>query len=169
MWLILKPGSGDFFVDEMLDNEIETFLKNEVTCRLGLSVDDTPYIVPLSYVYMDGFVYIHLVGGRGKKAEWIERNPNVCVEVDTYSKDHLYRKSVIIQGKAEKVTDRKTLVEFLAQLAAKYPHFAPGGIGKHPQFVKPFLKLSLPLMASKVTVYRIKPVSITGRKSEDRR
>lgn len=153
----------------MTPQEIEEFLEDEVTCRLGVAVDGTPYVVPLSYVYMDGAVYIHLVGGHGKKAEWIEKNPNVCVEIDAYTKDHLYRKSVIINGRAERVTDKKTLVEFLTRLASKYPDFSPGKVGKHPAVARPFLKLSMPLMAERITVYKVTPSAITGRKNDDRK
>lgn len=156
-------------MDRISKEEIASFLEEEVTCRLGLAARGKSYVVPLSYVYMDGAIYIHLVGGRGKKAKWIERNPNVCIEIDTYTRDHLFRKSVIITGWAERVTDKKTLVEFLTRLAAKYPHFSPGGVGKHPAFVRPLLKLSIPLMAERVTVYRIKPVSVTGRQSDNRK
>ena len=155
-------------MDEMSPEEIFRFLNGEVTCRLGLALDREPYVVPLSYVYMNGAIHIHFAGGHGKKSEWIERNPNVCIEVDSYSRDHLFRRSVIVRGRAERVRDKKLLCEFIEKLAEKYPHFAPGGIGKHPAVAKPFIRASIPFMAGKIAVFQITPESITGRKSDDR-
>lgn len=37
--------------DALTDQEVKEFLKEQVTCRLGLSLNDRPYVVPLAYVY----------------------------------------------------------------------------------------------------------------------
>jgi hypothetical protein len=39
--------------------EIEAILNETLVCRIGLADDDGPYIVPLSFGYEDGAVYIH--------------------------------------------------------------------------------------------------------------
>jgi hypothetical protein len=68
-------------------------------CRIGLVDDDGPYVVPLSFGYEDGAVYIHsvpeasknlsgsspvssVVEFDGKKITMIRKNPRCCFEVD---------------------------------------------------------------------------------------
>lgn len=149
---------------EMTKPEIEDFLTSEVTGRLAMAVDNSPYVVPLAYVYMDGEIYIHWFGQAGKKADMLDCNSKVCFEVDTYSRDHLDRQSVIIEGKAAKVTDRKTIKRFLLELAKKYPEFVPGKLGNHPEAVKVLLSMGMPFMEKAITVHVIVPESITSKK-----
>jgi len=148
----------------MTKEEIDEFLKKAVTGRLGLSVDSQPYIVPLSFVYMDNKIYVHWFKEKGhKKAEMVKQNPNICFEIDEYSRDHLYRKSIIIDGLIKKVEDSELKKNFLKALAEKYPYFAEGG--DHPRFVIPIIKKGLTLMSSLISVYEIIPEEVTGRKS----
>ncbi|MDF2535640.1 MAG: pyridoxamine 5-phosphate oxidase family protein [Bacillales bacterium] len=67
-----------------LDKIIEIILKCEV-CRLGLSVDNQPYIVPLNFGYevANGKLVLYFHGANaGKKLEMIQQNPNACFEMD---------------------------------------------------------------------------------------
>jgi uncharacterized protein len=48
--------------------------------RLACSFDDQPYVVPIAFSYEPGFIYIFST--RGKKIEWMRRNPRVCLQVD---------------------------------------------------------------------------------------
>jgi nitroimidazol reductase NimA-like FMN-containing flavoprotein (pyridoxamine 5'-phosphate oxidase superfamily) len=55
------------------------------TVRLGLAVDGTPYVVPLSFGYevRNGKVVLYFHGAKeGRKHEMIVKNPRVCVEGD---------------------------------------------------------------------------------------
>ena len=52
--------------------------------RVGMSVDDVPYIVPMNFGYDKDVFYFH--GAReGRKIDMIHKNPKVCFEMD---KDH---------------------------------------------------------------------------------
>ena len=56
------------------------------TIRLALHDEPYPYIVPLSYGWeeRDGKIYIYFhCAKEGKKLDLIEKNSNVCVEVDS--------------------------------------------------------------------------------------
>lgn len=67
-----------------LDEIIEIINKCEV-CRLGLSVDNQPYIVPLNFGYevVNGELALYFHGvNAGKKLEMIQLNPNSCFEMD---------------------------------------------------------------------------------------
>jgi hypothetical protein len=60
---------------------IEEVLQRATVCRLGLAVGNEPYVVPVSFGYRDGCLYVHS-SPEGKKVEMIRQNPRVCFEVD---------------------------------------------------------------------------------------
>jgi len=55
--------------------------------RIGLSVDDRPYIVPMNFAFEtpDGrtLIYLHCAK-EGKKMDMIAKNNNVCFEADSH-------------------------------------------------------------------------------------
>jgi nitroimidazol reductase NimA-like FMN-containing flavoprotein (pyridoxamine 5'-phosphate oxidase superfamily) len=64
--------------------KIAVIAKNKV-CRLGLSRNNYPYVVPLNYGYtFDGGVLVFYFHGAldGKKMAIIKENANACVEID---------------------------------------------------------------------------------------
>lgn len=63
-------------------HEIESILKQTSICRIGLCVDNIPYVVPMNYGYRDNCLYLHSAK-EGRKIDIIRENPNVCFEVDT--------------------------------------------------------------------------------------
>jgi len=60
---------------------IEEMIKRENVLRLGLSVNNMPYIVPLNYGYKDKSFYVHCAK-EGRKLDMIRKNSNVCIEID---------------------------------------------------------------------------------------
>jgi len=65
------------------DEIIEILQKGEI-CRLGFSVANVPYIVPMNYGYSDGRLFFHSAK-EGRKIDMLRENDRVCfeVEVDT--------------------------------------------------------------------------------------
>lgn len=66
-------------------NEIKAILDTAKVLRLGLAVDNEPYIVPMNYGYImeDGKLTFYLHSAlRGKKLDMIRANPRVFVELD---------------------------------------------------------------------------------------
>ncbi len=61
---------------------IESIIMKSSVCRLGLSEDDRPYIVPLCFGYSDNTLYFH-AAQEGKKVEILKKNSTVCFEFDT--------------------------------------------------------------------------------------
>ncbi len=61
--------------------EIESIISKADVCRLGLSVDNIPYIVPLNFGYRDSCLYFH-TPRVGKKIDMIKTNNRVCFELD---------------------------------------------------------------------------------------
>ena len=60
---------------------MEAIIKEAIVCRLGMSHNNLPYIVPLCFGYKDNIIYLHS-SLKGKKIDIIRENPNVCVEFD---------------------------------------------------------------------------------------
>jgi nitroimidazol reductase NimA-like FMN-containing flavoprotein (pyridoxamine 5'-phosphate oxidase superfamily) len=93
-----------------IDEKLEIIKKCKV-CRIGLSENNYPYIVPLNYgfSYDDGklSLYFHCAP-EGKKIDIIKKNNNACFEIDCDTKliegikacDYSYEfKSIIGFGK----------------------------------------------------------------------
>lgn len=62
-------------------NEIEAIFRSAKVCRLAMSMNDQPYIVPLCFGFQDGVLYFHSAG-EGKKIDMLEANRKVCFEFD---------------------------------------------------------------------------------------
>ena len=94
--------------------EIEAIIKTAIICRLGLSSDDLPYIIPLNFGYKNKELHFHCAKA-GKKIDIIKKNNNVCfeIEVDTelIKGEHacigwkMHYSSVIGFGKASIIDD----------------------------------------------------------------
>ncbi|MCG6918558.1 MAG: pyridoxamine 5'-phosphate oxidase family protein [Deltaproteobacteria bacterium] len=60
---------------------IEDIIRNSLVCRLGMSRNDQPYVVPLCFAYRDNTLYFHSAR-EGLKLEILQQNSKVCVEFD---------------------------------------------------------------------------------------
>jgi len=60
---------------------IEAIIKKSLVCRLALSDENFPYIVPLCFGYEDKVLYVH-GSQKGKKIDIIKKNQKVCFEFD---------------------------------------------------------------------------------------
>jgi len=60
---------------------IKSALNRAIVCRLGLTENDIPYIVPMNFGYKDNCLYFHSAP-IGKKIEIIKKNNQVCFEID---------------------------------------------------------------------------------------
>ena len=144
-------------VEEMTSTEIDQFLTCARVGRLGVSLKDGPYIVPVGYVYSNGKIFFHTCN-KGLKMDSIRRNPNVCFEVDEALSDASMFKSVIAFGTAEIIDDKKEMVPYLQKLIDKYR--VPESFDKYMS--KPRRNREKELKAVRICV--ITPKKITGRK-----
>ncbi|MDH7563890.1 MAG: pyridoxamine 5'-phosphate oxidase family protein [Candidatus Bathyarchaeota archaeon] len=104
---------------EMNLEEIEQFLTCSRVGRIAVSLETSPYIVPVGYVYTGGVIAFHTCM-KGLKVETIRRNPAVCFEVDECASDTSWFKSVIIFGKAAIIDERSKMIPYLQKLIDKY-------------------------------------------------
>ncbi len=61
---------------------IDGIIRQALVCRLGLSKDDQPYVVPLSFGYHEDALYFH-GAPEGQKVAILKENDRVCFEFDT--------------------------------------------------------------------------------------
>ena len=61
--------------------EIEAIIQKAEVCRLGLAVDNTPYIVPVFFGYENNCLYVHCAK-EGRKLDMIRQNNTVCFEME---------------------------------------------------------------------------------------
>ena len=67
---------------EIVDRaQIDEIMNRALVCRIALCADGVPYVVPVSFGYGDGCVYIHSAL-EGRKMDTFSRNPQVSFEVD---------------------------------------------------------------------------------------
>jgi hypothetical protein len=60
---------------------IEAILRRATVCRIGLVGKDGPYVVPMSFGYDAGRLYLHSAR-EGRKIDLLREDPRVCFEVD---------------------------------------------------------------------------------------
>ena len=65
---------------EMSQQECKELLKRVSIGRLGCSLDDQPYVVPVGFSYEPDYIYIFST--LGKKIKWMRKNPKVCLQAD---------------------------------------------------------------------------------------
>lgn len=85
---------------ELSKEEIEEVLKSNVIGRIGCMGNGRIYVVPITYVYDDGYVIGHTK--EGMKIEFLRANPECCFEVDEM-KDISHWQSVIAWGTFEEL------------------------------------------------------------------
>ncbi len=61
--------------------EIEDIIKRAIVCRVALSDNKIPYIVPVNFGYKNQILFFHCAR-EGRKIDIIRQNSNVCVEFD---------------------------------------------------------------------------------------
>ena len=137
---------------------IEDVIRNSLVCRLGMSRNDQPYVVPLCFAYSDNTLYFHSAG-EGLKLEILQQNPNVCVEFDI---DHevvqdekpckwgMKYRSVIGFGKGSLV---ENLEEKKKGLDAIMQHYS----GRSFEYVEPAVDSTV--------IIKVEIESMTGKKS----
>ncbi|MFO7740030.1 MAG: pyridoxamine 5'-phosphate oxidase family protein [Desulfatiglandaceae bacterium] len=61
--------------------EVEGIIRKSLVCRLALSRNNFPYIVPLCFGYEENALYFHMAR-EGEKLDILMKNRNVCFEFD---------------------------------------------------------------------------------------
>jgi uncharacterized protein len=138
-------------------SEMEALLNEAKVCRLGCDDNGMPYIVPVSFGYREGVIYIHSAH-EGRKITLLKKNPACCIEVDECMgvlpdkkpcKWEMHYRSVICTGRAHFITDPEEKQDGLNCIMHHY------GAEPHPFSEKELLS---------VCVIRIDIAEMTGKK-----
>jgi uncharacterized protein len=90
--------------------------------NLGCITERGPYVVPVSYIFHDGDVYIH--SRMGDKIRALRHNPLVCLQVGDMQGVYHWR-SAIAFGKYEEVTDPDERYSFNRRILLRFPYLTP--------------------------------------------
>ena len=138
-------------VQEMTNSEIDDVLARIGYGHLACARNNRPYVVPIHYVYDKLKIYIYTTDG--KKTDIIRDNPQVCLQVEEVVDNGDWR-SVIINGEAERVTDRGEREKAVKLIRSSNPSLTPAiSIRWMDNWVRENIEV----------VYRIRPTTITGR------
>jgi nitroimidazol reductase NimA-like FMN-containing flavoprotein (pyridoxamine 5'-phosphate oxidase superfamily) len=138
--------------------EIDALIKASTVCRLGLSDDGKPYVVPMCFGYDGKNLYLHSAKS-GMKIDILKKNDRVCFEFDSYGRLEesdkacdwgIEYKSVIGFGKASFVEDEDDKKKALDTIMSQYT-------GRNFEFP--------PQMLKAVAVIKVDIESITGKRS----
>jgi uncharacterized protein len=140
-------------VTEMAREEMEELLRGARYGHLGCTRDGQPYVVPMSYAYDDGAVYLFTT--EGTKTEYMAANREVCFQVEEVE-DETKWSSVMLSGRAERLTAAADVERVMQLLTTRNPRLMPAlsettiGSWKRP---------------SRIAVYRIRAAALYGRKT----
>jgi uncharacterized protein len=134
---------------DLSQDECTSLLSAAKYGRLGLAKDDRPYVVPMSYVYEDGKIYLHS-RGLGKKVKYATDNPQVCFQIDVLEKERW--SSVVVSGISR-------LSESVEAKQKMFDAFTKKGQGGHAG--KKFSREELERMP--MTIWEIEILEMTGR------
>lgn len=115
---------GTFIKDK---HELEKIFMKAKVGRLGMCLNNKPYVVPIGFVYYEGKIYFHSAK-KGKKIRIMKLNPYVCFEVDEYElvpnqdpcKFTFRYQSALAFGKVRFIRARKEKMAILKVMINKY-------------------------------------------------
>lgn len=152
-----RTGKKKNMLGSLTSTQIESVLRSQMTGRIGCYADDEIYIVPITYVYDDGFIYAH--SKEGRKVQMLRKNPKVCFQVDAMQNMTNWR-SVIVWGQYEELKsqdEQKRAMQILADRLAPFTTSATVRTSDSAEFPKVVEKRRKPVF------YRIRVEKSTGR------
>jgi len=138
---------------EMEMAEILRLLDEVDYAHLACSRGTHPYIVPIHFVYHDPYIY--LFTSEGRKTDILARNPEVCLQIENVKSASQWQ-SVIINGNVERLMKPASREKALELVRERNPSLTPARSRTwkdHWGF------------AHVEVIYRIRPDSISGRKT----
>jgi hypothetical protein len=145
---------------EITEREIiDAIINRALICHLACTMNEQPYVVPISFGYDGRCIYFHS-SPSGKKISILKDNPRVCLAFETdveIVKDPeiacnwtVNYKSVIAEGKVEQLTQPSEKVLALNQIMEHYS-------GEAWSFPENELK--------KTSIWKIRLESVSAKKS----
>ena len=103
---------------EMTEKEILDFIAEWRWGTILAVEDNKPYAVEVSYASDDNYLYSGSRPG-GRMAKSIKSNPNAAFKICDSDPEHKKWRAVIIEGIAERMTEKEDVLYFVRLLATK--------------------------------------------------
>ena len=143
-------------VEDLSESEVSEILGRLNYGHLACCRHSRPYVVPISYAYDEGVIYIYTT--EGKKFVIIRENPNVCLQVEEVA-DNEHWTSVIVEGVAEQLKKGAEHDRALELIAAANPTLTPAvSIRWMDNWIRENIEV----------VYRLTPAMTSGRRASRR-
>ena len=124
------PAENAVVIGVLSPDEVESLLHRVTVGRIAVSIDNRPYIVPITYAYHRGSVYAH--SGPGRKIDGMRAHPHVCFEIDEVIAPAQWR-SVVADGVYEELislADRRDALQLLGHTNDTAQAALDGGEGE---------------------------------------
>jgi len=109
-------------VEDMAPAEMHALLQRESFGHLGCARDGRPYVLPMNYAYDGKEIYFFTTAGM--KTQFIDANPQVCLQVEEVT-DSTHWRSVMVIGKAEKITQSEEMQQAMKLITDRNPSLTP--------------------------------------------
>lgn len=142
---------------ELNPEQIESVLAANVVGRIGCFADGKIYVVPVTYVYDNGYIIGHT--GQGMKTDMLQKNPECCFEVDVMQNMANWQSVITwgtfeqLKGEEATVAMKKLINRLMPLMSSETSQPTHGLEGTH--------RMDTHLM--KAVVYRIRLKEKTGR------
>lgn len=94
----MKPNHGE--IESLNSRENIQLLERNTFAHLACHNSKEVYLVPISYIFEDGYIYSH--SKPGHKIDIMRKNPEVCFQVEEVQ-DFFHWKSVVLWGRFEEL------------------------------------------------------------------
>lgn len=109
-------------VKTLSNDDARKLFQSARVARLGCIVNGEPYVVPITILLEDNYLYSHSLNGM--KITALRENPRACVQVDAIESELSWR-SAIAFGRYEEVTKPDERAEILNKLFRLFPMLTP--------------------------------------------
>lgn len=143
---------------KLTESQITHVLQSQIIGRIGCCVEGEIYVVPVTYVFHEGYIYAH--SKEGRKVQMMRMNPDVCFQVDAMENMTNWR-SVIVWGQYEEL---KSETEQQAGLKIMIDRLMPFLTSETVRPHHGLTDVPYPVEKGfKAVVYRIKVTKSSGR------
>ncbi|MGB3300938.1 MAG: pyridoxamine 5'-phosphate oxidase family protein [Phormidesmis sp.] len=151
-------------IDIMGSQDIQNLLQQVGHGHLGCAFEGRPYVVPMQYYLenssgdssQESTIYIFTT--EGQKTQYLDANPQVCLQVEDIQ-DPLHWRSVIVTGRAERLTEPSEIEHVKQLVKARNPTTLSPAISR--TWIDSWGRKNT------VAIYRIHPSEITGNQTTE--
>jgi nitroimidazol reductase NimA-like FMN-containing flavoprotein (pyridoxamine 5'-phosphate oxidase superfamily) len=138
------------------DIQIDDLLLSQSVGHLGFTENKKPYVLPITYVYLDGYIYSQT--WPGQKLTIMRENPLVCFEVCRHT-DMFNWQSAVVWGTFEELNNKEAMGARVILYDRIFQFMTPAAIHGHEHAPETIVDDN----RDKPILFRIKITEKTGR------